>query len=76
MQMLSVGEFLVEFAEMVERDPSTLTLETELKDIGTWDSLSQVSFMAMLDERFSKSVNPDRLDDAETVGDLWRLATG
>ncbi len=74
--MMPVEDFLVEFAEIVERDPSTLTLETELKDIGTWDSLSQVSFMAMLDEKFGKSVDPDRLDDAGTVGDLWRLATG
>lgn len=59
--------------ELMEVDEGTLTPETLLSNIEEWDSVSFLSFMAMMDEKFSKIVTGSEIKTKETVGDLMQL---
>lgn len=72
---MTADEFVAEFAEIVEVEPGEISMSTALDEVQTWDSLSQVSFLALLDERFEKSVTSEELEKAKTVSDLWALAS-
>lgn len=59
--------------ELMEVDEGTLTSETLLSNIEEWDSVSFLSFMAMMDEKFGKTVTGSEIKTKETVGDLMAM---
>lgn len=59
--------------DIMEVDEGTLTPETLLSNIEEWDSVSFLSFMAMMDEKFGKIVTGSEIKTKETVGDLMAL---
>ena len=54
-------------------DGADITMGTLLKDIEAWDSLSIVSFLALMDVTFGKNINPLEAKTAKTIGDLYAL---
>ncbi len=71
---MSPDEFLTDLAEILEIDKSEISLETRLEDLAIWDSINVLSYMALVDEKSGKEVDPERDFQAETVGDLCRMA--
>ena len=59
--------------ELMEVDEGTLTPETLLSNIEEWDSVSFLSFMAMMDEKLGKTVTGSEIKTKETVGDLMAM---
>ena len=59
--------------ELMEVDEGTLTQETLLSNIEEWDSVSFLSFMAMMDEKFGKVVTGSEIKTKETIADLMAL---
>lgn len=59
--------------ELIEVDEGTLTPETLLSNIEEWDSVSFLSFMAMMDEKFGKVVTGSEIKTKETISDLMAL---
>lgn len=59
--------------ELMEVDEGTLTPETLLSNIEEWDSVSFLSFMAMMDEKFGKVVTGREIKTKETIADLMAL---
>ena len=59
--------------ELMEVDEGTLTSETLLSNIEEWDSVSFLSFMAMMDEKFGKTVTGSEIKTKETVADLMAM---
>ena len=57
----------------MEVEEGTLTTETLLSNIEEWDSVSFLSFMAMMDEKFGKTVTGTEIRTKETVGDLMAM---
>ena len=49
-------------------------MDQNLRMIQAWDSLSAVSFLAMVDVEFDSTINPLELKSAQTVRDLYELA--
>jgi acyl carrier protein len=47
-----------------------LTPTTELSSLETWDSVSYLSTMVLLDERLGVAISPDDLTAAKTVQDI------
>jgi acyl carrier protein len=68
-------QFLTRIAEVVEVDAASISMSSPLGDLQNWDSLSRVGFLALLDQHYGKTVEPDDLDQAKVVGDLWILAS-
>ena len=65
-------EFLVAFSELLEAG-SPLTGSEKLTDLGGWDSMTMLRFMAMIDERWGMTLAPKKLTASTTVDDLMAL---
>jgi acyl carrier protein len=69
------SDFYLLLDDMLELDPGTITGTERLEDLEGWDSLAVISFIALVDEKFDTLVETDKLAAAESVGDLYALAT-
>jgi acyl carrier protein len=69
------SEFFSLLDEMLELAPGTISGNERLEDLENWDSLAVISFIALVDEHFGILIESERLAAAETVGDLYGLAT-
>lgn len=67
--------FLQLVADILETDVAEVALDSDLDALG-WDSLSNISFIAEVDERVGVTIDPDALADAKSVADLRALASG
>jgi acyl carrier protein len=66
------ADFLLQLDELLEQAPGTLQGPEILAD-NNWDSLSIVSFIALVDEHFGYTVPPRQLAQCKTVDDLVGL---
>jgi len=65
--------FFAAVAEILEVDPTGLTGSENINDVGNWDSLSVISFVAMVDSDLDQIVDGEKLKDAKTLNDLAAL---
>jgi acyl carrier protein len=66
-------QFIAAVAEILEIPSADLKGPEALEDIGNWDSLSIISFVAMVDADLNKTVDPESLKKARTLDDLAAL---
>lgn len=67
------AEFLAALEEMLELDAGSLSPDTALDSLDSWDSLAVISFIALVDEHFDHVVAGEDLAKAKTIGDLLAL---
>ena len=73
---MDIKEFIKSFAEAIEvEDVEALTPETEFHDLDEWSSISVILVIAFLDEEFDKQVDNIAIREADTIQDLYNLAT-
>ncbi len=65
--------FFAAVAEILEVDPSGWTGSETISDVGNWDSLSVISFVAMVDSDLNQIVDAEKLKGAQTLDDLAAL---
>lgn len=70
---MNKAKFFTAVANILEISPEGLQGSEVLEDIGNWDSLSIISFVAMVDADLNQSVNPVKLKQARTLDDLAAL---
>ena len=63
--------FLEKMAELLEVD--TVNNSDILKDFEAWDSLTQLSIIAMANEDYHVKVSANELLQTESIEDLWNL---
>ena len=66
-------EFFVLVAEVLEVEPEGLSGSDFIADVGNWDSLAVISFVAMVDREFDIIIEGERLHRAKTLDDLAAL---
>jgi acyl carrier protein len=66
-------EFFQELEFILELDPGTITGGEKLADLGGWDSLAYLSFIAMVDEKLGQALNAKDIAVCVTPLDLCRL---
>lgn len=71
--MLSDREIIEWLAGIFEENPDSLTTETLRDDIPTWDSLSVLSIIAGLDEKFGINLSDREVAGMKKVGDVVDL---
>lgn len=73
---MEIKEFIEKFAENIDvEDVSTLTAETEFKQLDEWSSLSVMMLIAFFDEEFGKEIGDKHIKACTTIKDLYELAT-
>ncbi len=65
--------FFAAVAEILEANPAGLTGDEQINDVGNWDSLSVISFVAMVDSDMDQIVDGEQLKGARTLNDLAAL---
>ena len=65
--------FLTKFAEILDIESSDITMDVPLDSVSDWDSMAVVSFIALADSEYHKSLSGDDINAAETVRDLFKL---
>lgn len=65
--------FITAVADILEADPAPLTGTEAISDVGNWDSLSVITFVAMVDSDMGQVVDGEKLKEAKTLNDLAEL---
>lgn len=66
-------EFIAEIEDLVEVDSGSLSEDVALADLERWDSLAVVAFIAIVDENFEFTPQPEMIKKSKTVGDLLNI---
>ena len=67
-------DFIENFKEILdEPEEINLSPETTFKDIDEWDSLTNLSLMAMVDSDYNVKLNADEIKNSNTLLDLFNL---
>ena len=66
-------KFLEAVKEALELEDKKITFQDSLSDFDTWDSMSRLSLIALLDEHFEVEISDAEFDDLDTVQDLFDL---
>jgi len=65
-------KFLEVLKEALEIENREIKLSDNFQEYPEWDSLTQLSLIAMLDEEFNVSIETDKLKNLKTVEDLMK----
>jgi acyl carrier protein len=71
---MNKSEFIKQIADILEIESENITGSEMLEELGNWDSLSIISFVAMVDAELNRIVSPEKLKQAKTINDLIELA--
>lgn len=66
------SEFISKFKEALEIEDGNITITTVFRDLDEWDSLAELSLIAMLDEDYQYELESQDLERLKTIGDLIR----
>lgn len=70
---MSEKEKLALLEEIMDLDEGTLSLVDALVDLDEWDSISALSFIAMMDEKFQKTISGEDIKKLVTIADAIAL---
>ncbi len=59
--------------EIMELDEGTLKPEDELESYPEWDSITVLSFIALMDEKFHKTISGKEIKEFKTVEDVLKV---
>jgi acyl carrier protein len=70
-----MNEFYEGMAEILELEPDEIRPDLSLEEV-SWDSLAVVSTIALVDDVYGVTLNPNALAECSTIADIERLAEG
>ena len=65
-------KFITALAEALEMEDNEIKMEDTFRDYDTYDSLSELSILAMLDADFGIELEMNEYNTYLTVGDLYK----
>lgn len=73
---MELNDFVSKFAEQFEdTDPTTITPETEFRDLDDWSSMTGLLVIAMVSDEYDKTLTADEFRKCETVGDVFNVVS-
>lgn len=71
---MEIDNLINDFKSLFEETNSiNLTLETRFKELDEWDSLTFLSLLVLIENKYSLSVTPNELHQCQTIEDLFNL---
>lgn len=71
---MEIGKFIQNFAEQFDDiDVTSLTAETNYRDLDGWSSMVALSVMAMIDDEYDVQVNATEMRQTNTIQELYDL---
>lgn len=73
---MTINEFIEKFAEAVEvEDVSTLSANTEFRNLEEWSSLAYLSVIALMDEEFDVQIEMEDFKKLKTIQEVFDACT-
>lgn len=73
---MELQNFINNFADQFDdMDASSLTPETEFKNLEEWNSLVALSVIAMIDEEYDVTIKGDDIRNSKTIQDLFNVVS-
>lgn len=66
-------EFLRELENTLEKAPESISGDEALDDLGCWDSLAALAFMAMVDRKLGLNLTGAQIQKCKSIADLVGL---
>lgn len=71
---LSTASFIEKFTSQLAQVPDfPLTLQTHLRDIPTWDSLTAMAVNSMIDFEYGIDIEFEAFETFSTLGDIYNF---
>lgn len=71
---MEINDFVNNFAEQLDdTDVSTLTPDTNFRDLEEWDSLTSLSVIAMVDDEYAVKLTGEDFRTSKTIQDLFEI---
>lgn len=71
---MEIKDFITNFADQFDDlDATSLTPETEFKQLEEWNSLVALSIIAMADEEYDVTIKGNDIKEANTIKDLFNI---
>jgi acyl carrier protein len=67
------SEFFEELKDILEAEGIAIDENSKLSEVGTYDSMSIMSIVALVDDNFNKRLTSNQLKSVKTTGDLMKL---
>lgn len=64
-------KFLELFKEVFEMEDEEVNFDDNFRDLDTWDSLTHLSLIAMLDDEYDVQIEEEELKKLHTVSDIF-----
>ena len=72
--MMKIESFIDNFASQFdETDRDVFNAETKFHELEEWSSLIMLSVQAMIDEEYEVVVKGEKINNAETIEDLFNI---
>lgn len=73
---MTFESFLDKFKEqLMEDDPSIVKAETKFRDLGSWDSLTAMAIITMIEDEYKVKVNEATFKSFKTVEDIYNYVS-
>lgn len=70
---MNASEFLREVETELGLPTGTIKLEQNFRETRYWDSLAEIAFLAMVEEKLGVIITPTQLKEQKTIQDLINL---
>jgi acyl carrier protein len=73
---MTFESFLDKFNEqLIEDDLSTIKAETKFRDLGSWDSLTAMAVITMIEDEYKVKIKEDIFKSFKTVEDIYNYVS-
>lgn len=68
---MNTKDFISKFAEAIDAEaPEELTVSTQFRKLGEWNSLAVLSVIVLLDEEYGVQIESTQFKQLQTIGDI------
>lgn len=67
---MTISEKLALLEDIFEVDPGKLKENVELGSLENWDSMAMLSLIVLMDDKFKKKLNRDKINEFKIVKDI------
>lgn len=68
---MNAKDFISKFAEAIDAEaPEELTVSTQFRKLGEWNSLAVLSVIVLLDEEYGVQIESTQFKQLQTIGDI------
>lgn len=69
---MKINEFIIDFSNQFDT-PIEINENTIFKDLEEWDSLTALSIILMVDEKYGMILTGDNIRNSQTINDLFEV---